>query len=46
MEVFAHAHNKVEKLSGQLMLDTANRLPGTLKRRYLDYLDKMRIDLN
>ena len=46
LEVFAHAHNEVEKLSGQLMLDTANRLPGTLKRRYLDYLDKMRIDLN
>ena len=46
LEVFAHAHNQVEKLSGQLMLDTANRLPNTLKRRYLDYLDKMSIDLN
>ena len=46
LEVFAHAHNEVEKLSGQLMLDTANRLPGTLKRRYLDYRDKMRVDLN
>ena len=46
LEVFAHAHNQVEKLSGQLMLDTANRLPNALKRRYLDYLDKMSIDLN
>ena len=46
LEVFAHAHNQVEKLLGQLMLDTANRLPHTLKRRYLDYLDKMSIGLN
>ena len=46
LEVFAHVHDEVEKLSGQLMLDTASRLPGTLKRRYLDYLDKKRIDLN
>ena len=46
LEVFAHVHDEVEKLSGQFMLDTVSRLPGTLKRRYLDYLDKKRIGLN
>ena len=39
-DVYAHAHDELDKLSGQLMLDTANRLPGVLKRKYLDYLDK------
>ena len=29
LEVFAYAHNEVEKLSGQLTVDTASRLPGT-----------------
>ena len=38
LEVFAYAHDEVEKLSGQLLIDTANRLPSLLKRRYLDYL--------
>ena len=37
LEVFAYAHDEAEKLSGQLLLDVANRLPGVLKRRYLDY---------
>ena len=46
LEVFAHTHNQVEKLSGQLMPDTVNRSPNTLKRRYLDYLDIISIDLN
>ena len=46
LEVYAHAHDELDKLSGQLMLDTANRLPGVLKRRYLDYLDKKNINLN
>ena len=46
LEVYAYAHNKYEKLSGQLLLDTANRLPNVLKRRYLDYLDKNNISLN
>ena len=32
LEVFAHAHNEVKKLSGQLMLDIAGRLPETFKR--------------
>ena len=36
----------MEKLSGQLLLDTASRLPSVLKRRYLDYLAKMALDLN
>ena len=45
-EVLAYAFNQIEKVSGQLMLDTANRLPNTLKRPYLDYLDKTSIDLN
>ena len=46
LEVFAYAHDEVEKLSGQLLLDTASRLPSVLKRRYLDYLAKMALDLN
>ena len=46
LEVYAHAHYELDNLSGQLMLDTANRLPGVLKRRYLDYLDKKSINLN
>ena len=45
LEVYAHAHDELDKLSGQLMLDIANRLPGVLKRRYLDYLDKKIISL-
>ena len=46
LEVYAHAHDELDKLSGQLMLDTANRLPGVLKRRYLDYLKKEGFSLN
>ena len=46
LEIFAYAHNEVEKLSGQLILDTANRLPGVLKRRNLDYLTKIGRNLN
>ena len=46
LEVFAYAHDEVEKLSGQLLLDTARRLPNILKRRYLDYLDKMQLNLS
>ena len=38
LEVYAHVHDELDKLCGQLMLDTANRLPGVLKRRYLNYL--------
>ena len=30
LEVYAHAHDELDKLSGQFMLDTANRLPGVL----------------
>ena len=30
LAVFALAHDQYEKLSGQLLLDVANRLPGTL----------------
>ena len=41
LEVFAYAHDEAEKLSGQL-LDTANRIPVLLKRRYIDFLDKKR----
>ena len=40
LEVFAYVHNKVEKFSGQLLMDVANCLPGVLKRQYLDYLKK------
>ena len=46
LEVFAYAHNEIEKLSGQLLLDVANRLPGVLKQRYLDYLNHLGLDLN
>ena len=46
MEVFAYAHDEVDKPSDQLLLDVADRLPGTLKRRYLDYLSKNGFDLN
>ena len=46
LEVFAYAHDQIDKLSGQLLLDTANRFPGNLKRRYLDFPDRTRIDLN
>ena len=40
LEVFAYAHDEYSKLSGQLLHDTANRLPSTMKRRDLYYLDK------
>ena len=46
LEVFAYAHDEFQKLSGQLLLDVANRLPGTLTRRYLDYLARWNLDLN
>ena len=46
LEAFAYAHDEVENLSGQLLLDTASRLPNILKRRYLDYLDKMQLNLS
>ena len=46
LEVFAYAHDEVERLSGQLLIDTANRLPSLLKRRYLDYLNKRNLNLN
>ena len=46
LEVYTYAHNELEKLSGQLTLDTANRLPNFLKRRFLDYLTKIGSDLN
>ena len=46
LEVFAYAHDEVEKLSGQLLIDTANRLPSLLKRRYLGYLNKRNLNLN
>ena len=44
LEVFAYAHDEVEKLSGQLLIDSANRLPSLLKRRYLDYLNKRNLN--
>ena len=45
-KVFAYAHDEVEKLSEQLLMDVVYRLPGVLKRRYLDYLKKSGLDLN
>ena len=35
LEVFAYAHDEVEKLSGQLLIETSNRLPSLLKKTYL-----------
>ena len=46
LEVFAYAHDEVEKLFGHLLLDVANRLPGVLKRRYLDCLEQRGLNLN
>ena len=46
LEIFAMAHDEVEKLCGQLFLDTASRFPHVLKQRYLDYLNKKGLDLN
>jgi len=46
LEVFAFAHDEVDKLSGQLLLDVANRLPGGLKRRYLGYVDHAGLNMN
>ena len=46
LEIFAFAHDDVNKLSGQLLFDIANRLPGILKRRYLDSLDKKGLNLS
>ena len=40
LEVYAFTHDEVDKLSGQLLIDTASCLPNLLKWRYLDYLDK------
>ena len=45
LEIFAFAPNEVDKLSGQLLLDTASRLSNSLKRRYLDYLKSPGFDL-
>ena len=33
LEVFACAYNEVEKLSGQLLMNVADRLPGVFKGR-------------
>ena len=46
LEVYAYAHDEYHKLTGQLLLDTANRLPNLLKRRYIDYLHRKNLDLN
>ena len=46
LEVFAYAHDEIDKVSGQLLLGVANRLPVLLKRRYMDYLTKISSDLN
>ena len=46
MEVFAYPHGEYNRLTGQLLLDTANRLPNLMKRRYLDYLKKNGVSLN
>ena len=46
LKVVVYAHDEVEKLSGQLLLDTSSRSPKIWKRRCLDYLDKMPLNLS
>ena len=46
LEIFVFAYDEAEKLSGQLLLDTASRLPTLLKRRYLDFLDRKGLNLS
>ena len=46
VEVFAYAHDEIEKWSGQLLIDVANQFSGMLTRQYLDYLHKLSLDLN
>ena len=46
LEVFAYAHDEPGELSGQLLLDAVGHLPIILKRRYLDYLDKLELDMS
>ena len=46
LEVFAHAHNELEKLGDQLLMEVAGRLPDVLKRRYLDFLVQYEMNLN
>ena len=38
--------DEVEKLSGQLLLDVANCLPGVLKHKYLNSLEHKDLNLN
>ena len=46
LEVFAFAYDEAEKLSVQLLLYTASRLPTLLNRRYLDFLDRKGLNLS
>ena len=46
LEVYTYAYEELEKLSGQLTLDTANRLSNFLTKRYLDYPAENGSDLN
>ena len=38
IEVFAYADGEYNRFTGQLLLDTANRMPNLLKRRYRDFV--------
>ena len=46
LEVYAFSHDEVDKLSGQLLIDTVSLLPNLLKRRNLDYLDKKGLNMS
>ena len=46
LETFAYTHDEPGKLSGQLLFDTADCLPIILKRRYLDYVDKLGLHMS
>ena len=43
---FSYPLYEPAKLSGQLLLDTAGRLPIILKRRYFSHLDKLGLDMS
>ena len=46
LEFFVYVHDEVEKLSVQLLENTASRLPVLPKRRYIDYLEKTGFNLS
>ena len=46
LEVFAYAHDQEKKVSGKLLLNTANHLSGNLKQRFLNYRNRRFLNIN